>query len=401
MDICVIIPAYNNGGTLAGVIEKTLLQGFHLIVVNDGSTDNTAEILNSYGSRLTLVSYPVNKGKGVALRQGFAKAYEAGFLYAVTLDSDGQHDPENIRLFVEKLKETGESVIIGNRNLVAGDIPVKNTFGKRFSNFWFWVETWKKCRDTQSGFRLYPLRPLIGKHFYTDRFEFEIESLVRLAWDNIPIEEIDIPVIYFSEDRRVSHFRPGIDFLRISVLNSILVVLAYLWFIPRMFFLQMKSKTWKELLFNPEESNLKKAKSLAFGVFMGILPIWGFQMIAAFTFSAILRLNKTLVLIASNISIPPVIPAIVFASLGIGSLILNTEYTMKYNSDISISSAVGMMAQYIIGSIILAAAAGGVMFLASYLFLSKVLKRKNSRRQNPEQKGNRGMGQNIRGKKTV
>jgi glycosyltransferase involved in cell wall biosynthesis len=375
MNTCVVIPTYNNNGALVDVIETTLQQGFPLIVVNDGSTDNTAEILNSYVSRLTLVSYPENKGKGFALQQGFAKAYEDGFSYAVTLDSDGQHNPENIRLFVEKLNETGEAVIIGNRNIVAGNVPVKSSFGRKFSNFWFWIETWRKCRDTQSGFRLYPLKPLMKKRFYTNRFEFEIESLVRLAWDGVPVEEVDIPAIYFPADKRVSHFRPGVDFFRISVLNSVLVILAYLWFLPYMFFRRMKNRTWKELLLNPEESSMKKAKSLAFGVFMGIIPIWGFQMIVAFSIAAALRLNKTLVLIASNISIPPMIPAIVFGSLWLGSLVLRTGHVVKFSNDISLHSVGDMMFQYIVGSIVLATLAGCLMFLLSYAILSKILKK--------------------------
>jgi glycosyltransferase involved in cell wall biosynthesis len=375
INVCVIIPTYNNKDSLVEVIEKTLSQGFHLIVVNDGSTDNTAEILNDYDSRLRLISYPVNKGKGFALQQGFAKACEEGFSYAVTLDSDGQHNPENIRLFVEKLNATGESVIIGNRNLISGNIPAKNTFGKKFSNFWFLVETWKTCKDTQSGFRLYPLKPLMKKHFYTNRFEFEVELLVRLAWDDIPVNEIDIPVIYFPEEKRISHFRPVTDFFRISILNSVLVIFAYLWFLPCLFFLRMRKKTWKELLFNPEESSLKKAKSLAFGVFMGIIPIWGFQMITAFAFAAVLKLNKTLVLLASNISIPPMIPVIVFGSLWCGSLALNTGHVIKFSNDISIQSVGNMLFQYIIGSVILALIVSSMIFLVSYVFLSRILKK--------------------------
>jgi glycosyltransferase involved in cell wall biosynthesis len=372
-DICVVIPTYNNSGALADVIDKALLQGLHVIVVNDGSTDMTEDILNIYKS-ITVISYPDNKGKGFALKQGFARAYEMGFLYAITLDSDGQHNPGNIRLFVEKNSVSGEAVIIGNRKIATGNVPVKSAFGKKFSNFWFLAETWKKCRDTQTGFRLYPLKPLMKKHFYTNRFEFEIESLVRLAWDNIPVVEVDIPVIYFPDEKRVSHFRPGIDFFRISVLNSVLVLLAYFWFLPRLFFLKMKEKTWKELLLNPEESNLNKAKSLAFGVFMGIIPVWGFQMIVAFALAMMLKLNKTLVLIASNISIPPMIPLIIFGSLWFGSFILNSESIIEFSSDISIQNIGNMMFQYIVGSIILAIVAGCATFVTSYLLLSKIRK---------------------------
>jgi glycosyltransferase involved in cell wall biosynthesis len=373
-DICVVIPTYNNGATLAEVIEQTLVQRLNIIVVNDGSTDNTAELLKNYSSVLTLVSYSVNKGKGFALKQGFAKACEMGFSYAVTIDSDGQHNPENIPLFVEKLIEMGEeSVIIGNRNTTIGNVPVKSAFGKRFSNFWFFIETWKKCSDTQSGFRLYPLTPLMKKHFYTNHFEFEIESIVRFAWENIPVKEVDIPVRYYPEEKRVSHFRPGVDFFRISVLNSILVLLAYCWYLPRLFFLKMKSKTWKELLLNPEESNLKKAKSLAFGVFMGIIPVWGFQMIAAFALAIIFKLNKALVLLASNISLPPMIPAIIFGSLWFGSLALRTGKIIEFSRDISLESVGNMMLQYVVGSVILATLASGVTFLISYVLLSKVI----------------------------
>ncbi|MDR1886383.1 MAG: DUF2062 domain-containing protein [Prevotellaceae bacterium] len=371
-DICIVVPTYNNGGSLAETIEKTLSQGFRLIVVNDGSTDGTAEILSSYVPEITVVSLPGNRGKGFALRQGFAEACRAGFAYAVTLDSDGQHNPENICLFVEKLNETGEAVIIGNRSTVIGNVPAKSTFGRKFSNFWFWVETWTKCGDTQSGFRLYPLKPLMKKHLFTARFEFEIESIVRLAWDNIPVREVSIPVTYLPEEKRVSHFRPGIDFLRISILNSVLVTLAYLWFLPRLLFLKMKNKTWKELLLNPEESNLKKAKSLAFGVFMGIMPIWGFQMITAFALAVVLKLNRTLVLFASNISIPPMMPPIIFGSLWFGSLVLHTEEIIDFSSAVSLRSVGNMMVQYITGSIILATLAGLAMFLISYALLSRI-----------------------------
>jgi glycosyltransferase involved in cell wall biosynthesis len=376
MDVCVIIPTYNNGGALVDVIDRTLSQGLYLFVVNDGSTDNTATILNDYREQLAVISYPVNKGKGFALRQGFAAAVEAGFLYAIVLDSDGQHDPANIRLFIDKLNETGEAIIVGNRTQIDGHVPVKNTFGRRFSNFWFLVETWQKCQDTQCGFRLYPLRPLMKRRFYTTRFEFEIEALVRLAWDNIPVQEVDIAVRYFPEGERVSHFRPATDFLRISALNSVLFTMSYLWFLPRLFVLKMSNKTWKDILLNPHESRLTKAQSLAFGVFMGIIPLWGFQMLIALAFAAMLRLNKTLVLLASNISLPPMIPAILFGSLWFGGIVLNTEQTRTYSRDISIDNLGDMLLQYIIGSIVLATTVAVTVFGISYSILSIINRKK-------------------------
>jgi glycosyltransferase involved in cell wall biosynthesis len=370
--ICVIIPTYNNAGSLVEVTEKVLSLNIPLIVVNDGSTDGTEKTLVPLSSKLTLVSYSKNRGKGFALRQGFAKALEQGFEYAVTIDSDGQHDPNDIRLLTETLERTGESLIVGHRNMSIDGVPGKSTFGRRFSNFWFWAETLKKCGDTQSGFRLYPLRCVAKKRFYTNRFEFETEILVRLAWDNVPVREVEVSVVYFPREKRVSHFRPGTDFFRISVLNSILFLAAWLWFLPRLYFLKLKEKTLKEILLNPSESNAKKAQSLAFGVFMGILPIWGFQMIVAFAAAVFLRLNKTLVIIASNISIPPMIPLIVFGSLAFGGLALRTEKTVSFSRELSFRNLGDMALQYAVGSVILAITAGIVTFVLSYLLLKTV-----------------------------
>ena len=101
---CVLIPTYNNGGTLRDVVERVLPFCADVIVVNDGCTDHSAEVLASFGERITVVDYGRNRGKGYALKQGFKKAKSKGFDYALTLDSDGQHFPEDIPLFVNELE---------------------------------------------------------------------------------------------------------------------------------------------------------------------------------------------------------------------------------------------------------------------------------------------------------
>ncbi len=368
MPVCVIIPTYNNHKTLPQVLDQTIAQGLPVIVVDDGSTDPTAVILKQR-SDITVVSYQPNRGKGYALQCGFRKALGMGFSYAITLDSDGQHNPADIPCFLDELQQSGNCMIIGTRNMNQDGIPMKSNFGRRFSNFWFWVETGIRNNDTQSGFRLYPLKAIEKKRFYTTRFEFEIESLVRLAWDNIPVKSVPVGVTYHTGNEHVSHFRPFRDFFRISVLNSVLVMLACLFFLPRLFFLRIRQKPWKEILLNPNESNLRKSSSIGFGVFMGIVPVWGFQMLIAFALAIPLRLNKTLVLISSNISVPPMIPLIIFLSLLVGSIVLDTGMIIPYNSDISVESLGGMFLQYVVGSCVFAAIAGMSFFLLSYSLL--------------------------------
>ena len=180
----VVMPTYNNAGTIAKVISDVKEYAADVIVVNDGSTDDTKDILSSI-SDIKVVDYPNNKGKGYALKLGLKKAYEWGFRYAITIDSDGQHYADDIPAFIEKIEEKPDSLLIGARNLTADNMPSKNTFANKFSNFWYKVETGQTLSDTQSGFRLYPLDKLQKIHFITRRYEFEVEIIVRAAWRGV------------------------------------------------------------------------------------------------------------------------------------------------------------------------------------------------------------------------
>src|SRR4030095_16605020 len=154
--ICVLIPTFNNAHTLKNVIDGVLEYTDNVIVVNDGSTDATSQILSSY-PQIKIISYPKNKGKGWALRTVFNYAVQSGYDFAISIDSDGQHFPADLPAFTSKLASTGPALIIGARNMEQSSIPGKSSFGHRFSNFWFLIETGIKAPDTQSGFRLYPV----------------------------------------------------------------------------------------------------------------------------------------------------------------------------------------------------------------------------------------------------
>ena len=239
----VIVPTYNNERTLKRVLDGVLEYTHSIIVVNDGSTDSTSEILKNY-PQIIQIHLPENKGKGNALAIGFKVAKEKGFKNAITIDSDGQHYPDDIPNFVEALKSESEPVLlIGNRNMSQDGIPKKSSFGNRFSNFWFWFETGIKLEDTQSGYRLYPLAHIPQK-FYTKKFEFEIEVIVRSAWKGVNVKNIPVKVLY-DMNERVSHFRPFKDFTRISILNTVLVTITLFYIIPRNFLRNFKKKALK------------------------------------------------------------------------------------------------------------------------------------------------------------
>ena len=197
-----------------------------MIIVNDGSTDETPEVLKTLSDTITIVSYAKNRGKGHALVEGFRKAKELGFTHAVTMDADGQHFADDIPLLLEEMKKDPEAIIVGSRNLTEENMPRQNTFANRFSNFWFHLQTGINLPDTQSGFRLYPLASLKGLSLITSRYEAELELLVFAAWAGISVKAVNVRVYYPPAEERVSHFRPVYDFFRISVLNTILCVMA-------------------------------------------------------------------------------------------------------------------------------------------------------------------------------
>lgn len=223
--ICVVVPTYNNGGTVRSVVERVLRLTPQVVVVVDGSTDDTRQQLAGMG--VEMVDYAVNRGKGHALFAGFRRAISLGYEYAVTLDSDGQHYPEDIPLLTEALRQWPGALIVGSRSFDDPNMPGGNSFANRFSNFWFTVQTGLRLPDTQTGFRLYPLRRLKGVRFITSRYEAELELLVFAAWGGVPVRPVGVRVYYPPRAERVSHFRPVADFLRITVLNTVLTALAF------------------------------------------------------------------------------------------------------------------------------------------------------------------------------
>ena len=232
--LCVIIPTYNNCRTIRKVVMDVSQYCSQVIVVDDGSTDGTSVVVDSLSHMVTLVSYQPNRGKGHALVAGFRKAKEMGFTHAITIDADGQHFADDIPVFMREFAASEDKIIVGARNLTEENMPRGNTFANRFSNFWFRLQTGINLQDTQSGYRLYPLDALRGLSFITSRYEAELELLVFAAWAGTRISSVPVKVYYPPADERVSHFRPVYDFVRISILNTILCVLALVYGYPRM-----------------------------------------------------------------------------------------------------------------------------------------------------------------------
>ncbi len=355
---CVLVPTYNNGGTLKKVLDGILKRTTSVIVINDGATDNTADILAVY-PEVQQLHLPENKGKGNALRHGFEKAIALGFAYAITIDSDGQHYPDDIPVFLEALEnsENKNILLIGARNMAQSDVPGKSSFGNKFSNFWFWFETGKRLTDTQSGYRLYPLKEIAKLRLRTPKFEFEIEVIVKAAWNGTSVQNIPIRISY-DEEERVSHFRTVPDFARISVLNTWFVIVALFYIKPRNLFRKIKKKGFKQFLIENvlqhNDSPKKKALSIALGVFIGICPFWGFQTLLVFSLAVFLKLNKAIAFAFSNVSIPPMIPFIIYGSVHLGMFLTGEPLSFSMDDLTQNLEVLQHLKTYLVGSFALA-----------------------------------------------
>lgn len=377
---CVLIPTYNNAGTLARVLDGVLAITQNIIVVNDGATDGTAEILRNYPN-VHQIHLPVNKGKGNALNIGFKEAIKLNYDFAITIDSDGQHFPEDIPVFLEALRqEKNRNVLyIGSRNMKQHDVPGSSSFGNKFSNFWFWFETGTWLTDTQCGYRLYPLREIEKLKLYTPKFEFEIEIIVRAAWNGTLIKNIPVKISY-DEAERVSHFRKGPDFARISVLNIIFVFITIFYIKPRDFFRRITkkglSKFFSEDVLGSRDSPRKKASSIALGIFVGLSPFWGLHTLLVFGLAFLLKLNKSIAFAFSNISLPPFIPFILYFSVQVGVWITGEENFFLLDTIMDNLVALKGLQTYLIGSFALATTVSIISGCIGYLTLTRMAKRK-------------------------
>ena len=215
MKFCVIVPCFNHADSLVDVLAS-LPKDIDVIVVDDGSTiplcidDNDIYVLR----------HARNMGKASALKSGFVKACELGATHAITIDSDGQHPTSYISEIIEVAKKNPENIIVAVRDFENSSIPLARKFLNKFSNFWFKVETKKIVNDTQCGFRCYPLSLLNKLDLRLEGFVFEVELLVKAGWVGCDFSEIKIPAIYSPQSLKKSHYRPIVDTLRFTMMNT-------------------------------------------------------------------------------------------------------------------------------------------------------------------------------------
>ncbi len=208
---CVLIPAYNEGSRIARVISEVMPFCPNVVVVDDGSEDDTAKVAEMAGA--VVLVQPENQGKGAALHRGFHYAREKGFDFVITMDGDGQHAPEDIPSFIEAYSD-GMPVIVGNRMARPDSMPLVRRITNRFMSWLLSRKMGQTVPDTQNGFRLYKTDVIPELRVDANRFAAESEMLLELSARKVRIGSVPIKVIYRDEKSKINPIKDTWRFFR-------------------------------------------------------------------------------------------------------------------------------------------------------------------------------------------
>ncbi|MDM8523669.1 glycosyltransferase family 2 protein [Desulfococcaceae bacterium HSG8] len=217
-----VIPVYNNKETVKDVVMECRQHLQHVAVVDDGSTDTDIPMLFK-GTDIKVLRHEKNRGKGQAIFTGLRFVQNRGGRFMITIDADGQHYPRDIKKFIPLLQEDETTIVIGCRDFNGQNIPGSSKFGRKFANFWLYVETGAFIDDCQSGFRAYPVRYLSEMKLDGSYYDFEAEVLAKAVWAGLGLKTVEIDVWYPEPEQRVSSFKPFLDNFRISCMHTRLV----------------------------------------------------------------------------------------------------------------------------------------------------------------------------------
>lgn len=211
--ICAIIPALNAERSIAKVVAESRRHIEPVLVIDDGSSDATGEVAKAVGA--TVLRHDVNRGKGAALKTGFAWALEHGFEAVITLDADAQHLPGEIPKFIATREETGADLIIGGRAHLFPQMLPRRRLANQFSAACISIAAGVRVTDSQSGFRLYSANLLRAIKLRTDGFDMESEVIVRAGRRKLKVVTIPID-LGFVNGIATSHYKPLLDTVRIA-----------------------------------------------------------------------------------------------------------------------------------------------------------------------------------------
>ena len=326
-------------------------------------------------------------GYGAAIMTGIQELHRLGYDYAITVDADAQHSPDDIPSFVDAIEQkcqAADAVLVGVRDFSAPNIPSSSRFGRSFSNFWVKLETGVACADTQSGFRAYPIEPMMKMTCISKRYTFAVESLVRAFWGGMQLVEIPIHVTYQEADKYVSHFRPFVDNVRFSLLHTWLVVRRLLpWPMKRLVPKPQASSIpspfrhpvqFMRFLLKENATPQLLAVSAAVSTFLAVLPLFSCHMLVILYVCICLKLNKIMALAIQNLYMPPLTP---FLCIELGYFFRNGQFLKEASMQTIVREVHLRLLDWLLGSFVLAPVFAVVAGVVTYTVASRLQHKMN------------------------
>ncbi len=381
LQLLMVIPLFNHGKSVRAVVEKGMAAGWPVLVVDDGSTDGGAEEVADLDCHL--ISFERNCGKGAAILAGAGYASENGYEGIITVDADGQLDPGEAIVLAEVAGAHWPALVVGERRMDRDNAPGASLFGRAFSNFWVRLECGRELPDTQSGFRLYPVKELVELAVSCRRYDFEVEVLTRSGWAGLPILSVPVSVHYPPAHERESHFHQFMDNFRLTCLHTKLVTRALLPWPHRK--MAAEDETLEEhfreklsmlhpvhvikRLCNEHTSALHLASAAWMGVFLGALPLIACHTVAIIYVSHRLHLNKLAAVTASQLCMPPVVPVLCIQA---GYFMRHGSFLLDINWDTMVLQIHYRLWEWLLGSLLLGPAFGLVVGGLVYMGIKKI-----------------------------
>lgn len=387
----VVIPVFNHGATLRSVVCGVLQYHSAVLVIDDGSTDNCLATISDLP--VHVLQHKKNLGKGQAILTASQEAERMGKTHIITIDADGQHYPKDIPAFLEAIKKSPQSIIVGSRDFSTGNVPGASKFGRSFSNFWLHVQTGKKLLDVQCGFRAYPVHVFQAITLYEKRYAMEVEVLVKASWAGFPLQDLAISVHYPPPQERISHFKALKDNVQISLLNTRLTARCFLPLPHRQYTKTDQGKispvhpikSLKQLLAQ-DNSPMMLAVSAALGMFLGTVPIIGFHCVAIVFLASYFGLSRITALAVSQLCIPPLVPALCIEA---GYFMRNGTFLTNISWQSIGYEALDRIWEWILGSLVMAPFLALLLGLVIY-GMALVVQKKVQAHAGPVSTGNRG-----------
>ncbi|MGH7245226.1 MAG: DUF2062 domain-containing protein [Phycisphaerales bacterium] len=341
--VAVVVPTFNHGTLLPSVLEGLRRLSLPIVVIDDGSTDGTAERLarwiaehpeSDVHSRL----HAGNFGKASALSTGFHEARKLGATHAVTIDADGQLDPADIPSLLEEVRKDPLALVLGSRPDQMTNCPARCRVGRDYARLALRIQCGLRLSDSQCGLRVYPLELFESIRCVSGGYSFESEVIARAAWAGCAVVEVPVGCRYFTDADRISHYRPWRDSLKQAAVHLMLLARAIAPWPhrrlpgragPRMELPRLRVvirwlnplQCWRDVR-GTDLGRLELAMAMGVGALIGTTPFFGFHTALSAYVAWRLHLHPAAVIAGSQVSIPPLGIALGVVSLEVGNVML-------------------------------------------------------------------------------